>query len=146
MQNKYVVHSVQRCAFTVSGSNVIKWMGIFVVIIEFLIINCSMTISDDSLAPSISSSTSVSVALKSAIVWMNEITERESVVYIPGTRLAVVHLGHDPIYICDVVFMGVYYAYIRYVRRGQSSPGSLAGFDPVNIYFCFICILFILLV
>ena len=46
----------------------------------------------------------------------------------------------------DVVFMGVYYAYIKYVRRGQSSPGSLAGFDPVNIYFCFICILFILLV
>ena len=41
--------------------------------------------------------------------------------YIPGTRLAVVHLGHDPIYICDVVFMGVYYAYIKYVRRGQSS-------------------------
>ena len=55
--------------------------------------------------------------------------------YIPGTRLAVVHLGHDAIYICDVVFMGVYYAYIKYVRRGQSSPGSLAGFDPVNIYF-----------
>ena len=34
MQNKYVVHSVQRCAFAVLGSNVIKWMGNFVVIIE----------------------------------------------------------------------------------------------------------------
>ena len=46
------------------------------------------------------------------------------------------------LHICDVVtvvFMGVYYPYIKYVRRGQSSPGSLTGFHPVNIYFCFIC-------
>ena len=84
--------------------------------------------------------------LKSAIVSMNEITERESVALYTRHKAGGRTFGSRSIYICDVVYMGVYYAYIKYVRRGQSSPGSLAGFDPVNIYFCFICILFILLV